>query len=355
MIRRFNISLILVPAIVFLFGFVTLLSTSPSLIRSHTLMFMLGEIAFVVFASIDYSIYKYIWKYIYFLGALLLFITDLFAEFRFGAARWLELGSLSIQTSELAKIALIFALSAYLVEQRKRLNEPRNLFVLGGMVCLYIILVFTQPDLGTSVVLFLTAVGLVFYAGLNRAYILTGLFIVGIFSAPLWRILKDYQKDRILVFLNPQLDVLGSGYNVMQSLIAIGSGGFWGKGFGQGTQANLQFLPAYWTDFIFASFAEEWGFAGVGIFITIFTLLLFMLLSLAHSCQDEFGKLVCLGIFLVFFTQFTINVGMNLGVLPVTGVTLPLVSYGGSSMIVSMAMLGVAYNVWSKQVRGKFI
>jgi rod shape determining protein RodA len=295
---------------------------------------------------LDYSIFKYIWKYLYVFGALFLIITFLFAEFRSGSARWLTLGSVNFQTSEFAKLTLVVSLASYISDKRKSINSAKTLFFIFLMTIIYVLLIFNQPDLGTSLVVITVALGVLFYAGLKKVYFVVSLLVAGIFSAPLWSVLKDYQQRRIIVFLNPQLDVLGSGYNVIQSIIAIGSGGLTGKGFGQGTQANLKFLPAYWTDFIFASFAEEWGFIGVFVFISLFTFLLFWILKIANETGDLFGKLICIGVFMIFFIQFVINVGMNLGIMPVTGVTLPLVSYGGSSMLFSMIMLGIVHNVW---------
>ena len=348
MIKKINVPLLLLPTLVFIFGFITLLSTSPSLIKNHVLFFTAGLGFYFIFMMIDYSIYKYIWKYLYVFGAVLLFMTNFFAEFRSGSARWLALGPLTLQTSEIAKIILIIALASFIIEQKKVLNSMKNIVLVALMALIYVLLIFFQPDLGTSFVIMMISGGVLFYAGLSKIYLLIGLLLVGILSAPIWNVLKDYQRNRILVFLNPQLDVLGSGYNVIQSIIAVGSGGLLGKGFGHGTQSTLQFLPAYWTDFIFASFAEEWGFIGVFIFISVYVLMLYWLLRLANGIDDLFGKLLCVGVFMVFFAQFTINVGMNLGVMPVTGVTLPLVSYGGSSMVVSMMMLGIIQNIWAK-------
>jgi len=348
MLKKYNLPLIILPITIFVFGFITLLSTSPSLVKNHILFFVVGVAFYFVFAVVDYSVYKYIWKQAYVLGALLLFITILFAEFRSGSARWLALGSINFQTSEFAKLVLIISVSAYITEHWQNLNSLKTITYISVMTALYVLLIFMQPDLGTSLVVMALVGGILFYAGLKKIYVLVSVLLLGVFSAPLWGMLKEYQKRRITVFLNPQLDVLGSGYNVIQSIIAIGSGGLSGKGFGQGTQANLKFLPAYWTDFIFASFAEEWGFLGVLLFISIFAFFLFWILKTANEVKDVYGKLLCMGVFMVFFTQFTVNVGMNLGIMPVTGVTLPLVSYGGSSMLFSMSMIGMVHNIWQK-------
>jgi len=346
MLKKYNLPLIILPILIFVFGLITLLSTSPSLVSNHILFFILGLAFYFIFASIDYSVYEYLWKYLYIAGAVFLITTVLFAEFRSGSARWLSLGSINFQTSEFAKLTLVLSLASYISQRKQDVNNIKTILFVLLMTSVYTLLIFIQPDLGTSLDGILLAVGILFYAGLKKVYILVSILLAGVFSAPIWNMLKDYQQRRITVFLNPQLDVLGSGYNVIQSIIAIGSGGVMGKGFGQGTQANLKFLPAYWTDFIFASFAEEWGFVGVFLFITLFTILLFWILNIANQAKDLHGKLICVGVFMVFFVQFLVNVGMNLGIMPVTGVTLPLVSYGGSSMFFSMVMLGIVHNVW---------
>jgi rod shape determining protein RodA len=184
-----------------------------------------------------------------------------------------------------------------------------------------------------------------FFAGLDKWYFIISFLALGIFSSPLWGILKDYQKKRMLVFLNPSLDVLGSGYNVIQAQIAVGSGGLFGKGFGHGTQSQLNFLPAHWTDFAFASFSEEWGFVGVALMVLLFLLLLIVLMLIYKRTQNGGGSLIVGGVFAVFLTQFLINVGMNLGVMPVTGIPLPFISYGGSSILVSLLLLGLVQSV----------
>jgi len=207
-------------------------------------------------------------------------------------------------------------------------------------------LVVVQPDLGTTIILLLIFVGMLFYAGVNKIYFVLAFVVLGLFSSPIWANLHDYQKERIIVFLNPTLDVAGSGYNVIQSTIAIGSGGLLGRGFGHGTQTHLQFLPVYWTDFIFAAFAEEWGLVGVVCILVFYAALLVSVLRISFKVESSFGSLLCAGVFILFFSQFGINVGMNLGILPVTGIPLPLVSYGGSSLVTSLFLLGLVQSVW---------
>lgn len=350
MLRKLNVLLLVLPFVLFSFGFVTLLSTNSGLVKAHIVSFALGYILFVVCSYFDYTVYKYIWVYIYVLCVALLAVTYFLAEQRFGSVRWLDFGFFTFQTSEFAKFALVLSIPVIAINRLGEINTFKTLFILGVTLALPVGFVLLQPDLGTSLVMLSVFVGVLFFAGLSKVYFFVCALIFGIFSAPIWHFLHDYQKNRILIFLNPQLDVLGSGYNVIQSMIAVGSGGLVGKGFGRGTQANLSFLPAHWTDFIFASFAEEWGFIGVMLLITAFLLLFLVILNTCLKSDDLFGKLICVGVFMVFFTQFTINIGMNLGIMPVTGITLPLVSYGGTSMIFSLALLGIVNNIWAKHM-----
>jgi rod shape determining protein RodA len=213
------------------------------------------------------------------------------------------------------------------------------------------VLVFIQPDLGTTLVLFSVLIGILFYSGMNKWYFLLLILVFGLLSNPIWNMLQDYQKQRIMVYINPQLDTQGSGYNVIQSLIAIGSGGLIGQGYSKGTQTHLNFLPAYWTDFVFASYTEEWGLVGVLILFLIYFLLLYLIIYLISKTTDVYGKLIGFGIFTTILVQFIINVGMNLGLLPVTGIPLPLMSSGGSSMIVSLIMFGLLQSIWVREGR----
>ena len=308
--------------------------------------FLAGLVVYFVALYVDYKLLRYLWKPIYIVGLFLLLITYMLGEVRSGSARWINLVFISIQPSELAKIVLVIFIASFVSYYHVSLNKPKRLAFLGALLVPLFFLVFIQPDLGTTLTLIAVTLGMLFFTNLNKLYYLVLFIIGGISSAPVWNLLQDYQKNRILVFLNPQMDVLGSGYNVIQSLIAVGSGGWLGKGFSHGTQTHLNFLPAHWTDFIFASFAEEWGFVGVLVFLVLYMALLLTLLYMVFRVKDNFGMLLCAGVFFVFFVQFVINVGMNLGLMPVTGLPLPLVSYGGSSLLVSMCLLGIAQSVW---------
>jgi rod shape determining protein RodA len=346
--KRFNtdLSLLLFPVLLFSLSFFTLLSSVPKYAYSQLFNFLVGILAFLVISRIDCNVYRYFAKYFYMGILIVLLFTYILGEIRLGAARWLNFGLFTVQPSEFAKLALIIFISSLLVRQNSLAFKNVVKYI---SVCLpAVILVVLQPDLGTSIILMLILTLEFWYAGLSNIYFLLFFIIFGSLSSPLWNALHDYQQKRILIFLNPSLDTLGAGYNVIQALIAVGSGGLWGRGFGNGSQVHFGFLPSHWTDFILASFAEEWGYIGLLFFLFIYLALLYKLLKVSFGSKDAFSSLVAFGIFVVFFFQFVINTGMNLGVLPVTGIPLPLMSYGGSSLLVSMVMLGISNSILSK-------
>ncbi len=344
--KKFNPILVLFPFLIFLLGFITLYSVNPSNAQSQFLYFLFGFLIYLLISLLDYSVLASFWKQFYFLNLFLLVLVFVLGRTAFGSTRWLTLFGFSIQPSEFAKFTLILMLGALISQKPSRLHNIKGLFQLLVPFIAFFVAVVIQPDLGTSLILFATFFGVLFYMGLSKIWFLAGLSLIGILSSPIWSFLKDYQRERILVFLNPQLDNLGSGYNVVQSLIAAGSGGIFGKGFGQGSQSHLEFLPAYWTDFIFASFSEEWGFLGLSVLLLFFTILLGSILFVSRKSENTLGVALCVGVFITLFFQFFINVGMNLGIMPVTGIPLPLMTYGGSSLITNMAMLGLVQSVW---------
>ncbi len=344
--RRYNWRVFLLPGLIFSLGFTTLLSVAPKQAHSQALFFLLGIVVYLVSSLSNYQYLLRFWKLVYLFVLGLLALTFMLGHVVGGSARWLSFGGFVFQPSELAKIALLFLLAHFVDQYKDFPKNFRSLVVFGLLVLPYIALVLIQPDLGTTIVLILLVVGTLFFLGIDRYLILLGLGVLGVLSDPVWTHLHAYQKRRILVFLNPKIDVLGAGYNVMQSLIAIGSGGLLGKGFGRGTQSHLAFLPAYWTDFIFASYSEEWGFVGVTILLGFYFALLWTLLQITYSASSRAGRVLGFGIFIIFLVQVVINVGMNLGIMPVTGIPLPLMTYGGSSMLVNMFLLGLAQNIW---------
>lgn len=348
-LKYLNVSLLTSHVLLFIIGLVTLFSTSPDLAREQLIFFVIGIVVYFIILTQDFYLLRYVWKPMYIFQILLLLLTYIIGEIRMGATRWIDLWFVTFQPSELAKVVLLVTLASLIVGYGKHFGRAVNLLKIILISAPLLVLVLLQPDLGTTIVLFSILTGLLFYSGLNKLYIVVLFAIFGILSSPIWNMLHDYQKQRILVFINPQLDILGSGYNVIQSLIAIGAGGLTGQGFSRGTQTHLNFLPAHWTDFIFASYSEEWGFVGVIIFLFLYLILLFSILNTASKVKNPFGSIIAFGVFVIFFVQFLVNTGMNLGIMPVTGIPLPLVSYGGTSMLVSCILLGLTQRIWMSE------
>lgn len=259
-----------------------------------------------------------------------------------GAQSWFSLGFASFQPTDLAKLALIFLLAKYLAKRHVEIAHIRHIIVSGLYALIPTVLVLLQPDLGSALVLSGIWFCLVLVSGISKkhlALVLGGAFVTFVFA---WVfVFAPYQKDRIKTFIDPLSDIRGSGYNVYQSQIAIGSGGIFGKGVGFGTQSRLEFLPEHQTDFIFAAFAEEWGFIGVFVVLGLFLLFLWRLLSIALTSATNFELFAVLGIIFLFLIHIVVNVGMNLGIMPVTGIPLPFMSYGGSHLLTEWVALGV--------------
>jgi rod shape determining protein RodA len=263
-----------------------------------------------------------------------------------GSRRWINLGVLKLEPSEIAKLAVVLVMVHYLREEPPRGGwRAHQMIIPAILLAIPAVLVLKQPDLGTALILVLITGTLIFVSGLNwrtMAVVLLGTVL----AAPVsWHYLKPYQRERLVSFVNPQSDPLGSGYHIIQSEIAIGSGGSWGKGLFNGTQARLNFLPEQTTDFIFAVYAEEFGFAGSMLLLGLYAALISRGLWIAQHARDRFGALLALGVSGVIFWQVAINVGMASGMLPVVGITLPLVSYGGSSMIAMMTAAGLLISI----------
>jgi len=278
------------------------------------------------------------------LTVALLVCVPLFGKTIYGARRWLDLGFFNFQPSEVAKISMLL-LGAKLLSKGQR---PLDWGMLFGVMFLGLIpagLIILQPDLGSGLSVLMLLGGMIMYRGLQKR-VLKPLFITLPLLLPLsWFFLHDYQKQRILTFLNPGSDPLGSGYHILQSQIAIGSGRMWGKGFLAGTQSQLRFLPEKHTDFAIAVFGEEWGFVGCIILLSLFCLFLYQIFLTAQEAKDRFGSFLAAGVFFYFFWLVLINMGMVLGLMPVVGIPLPFISYGGSAMVVNLCLIGVVMNV----------
>ena len=284
---------------------------------------------------------------IYFFSLLLLVGVLFFGKYVAGSRRWLIVGPITIQPSEIVKITVIIVLSSYYSKHANIKGLTfKELVTPAILVFIPFLLVVRQPDLGTSLLIVLIAASITMFVKIERR---TLIYIIGACTTTLplvwWFFLKGYQKLRILTFLNPDRDPLGAGYHIIQSKIAIGSGMIIGKGFLKGTQNALSFLPEQHTDFILSVLAEEWGFAGTGLILLIYLLLIIWGLNIAHGCRDSFGTILSVGVTAMIFWQVFINVGMIMGLMPVVGVPLPLISYGGSSVVTVMIGIGILMNV----------
>jgi len=311
--------------------------------------FGVGLVALVVIASIDYRRLVRAAPALYLLGLAGLGAVFVLGRTVSGARRWIVWGPLSVQPSEIFKICFVL-MAVWVITSRWAQPVGRTAVALTlPIVAVPALLIVKQPDLGTAVMLFPVLVILLVGAGM-RLRLLGGLALAGVAAAPLaWLVLRDYQRERILVFLDPLRDPLGSAYNVIQAKIAIGSGQLLGKGVAGATQSRLAFLPERHTDFIFAVFAETWGFVGCLVLLVCYVLLLLRGFDIAASAREPVGRLVALGATSLLATQVLINVGMVTGLLPVVGIPLPLMSYGGSSMLASLMALGLLLSVRMRQ------
>lgn len=278
-------------------------------------------------------------------GVLLLVAVLLFGEVGKGAQRWLDIGPVTIQPSELMKLAVPMMIAWYVNQQAIPIKLGRLLIALA-LVLVPVLLIAKQPDLGTSLLVASAGIFVIFLAGLSWRLIAAAAIVVAAFLPVLWMFLMhDYQRQRVLTFLNPERDPLGSGYHIIQSKIAIGSGGIDGKGWLQGTQSQLEFLPERHTDFIFAVFSEEFGLIGVVLLLALYAFIILRGLIISLRAQDIFSKLLGGALTLTFFVYVFVNIGMVSGLLPVVGVPLPLISYGGTSMVTLLAGFGIIMSI----------
>ncbi len=259
-----------------------------------------------------------------------------------GAQSWFDLGFFSFQPVDPIKLVVILILAKYFSRRHIEIADVRHILVSGFYVFVIFILVFLQPDFGSAIIIFFVWLGMVLVSGISKKHLLAVFFMGLICFGGLWMfVFKPYQKDRIKNFVNPLTDIRGTGYNAYQSMIAVGSGQVWGKGIGYGTQSKLQFLPEYQTDFIFAAFAEEWGFIGVILLFLLYGIIFWRMLSIAFKGGTNFEILFGVGLTILFLVHSIIHIGMNIGLLPVTGNTLPFMSYGGSHLLAEFLGLGM--------------
>ena len=282
--------------------------------------------------------------WLYGLGLALLVAVLLVGDVGKGAQRWLDLGFIRFQPSEMMKLAVPMMVAWYLSDKRLPPSNLR-LLIAGALIVIPVVLIAVQPDLGTSLLIASAGFFALFLAGLSWK-LLGGLSLLAAAGAPvLWHFMHDYQRQRVITFLNPEQDPLGTGYHIIQSKIAIGSGGLFGKGWLNGTQAHLEFLPERSTDFIFAVLGEEFGLFGIGVMVMIYSFIIVRSLYIAAQAQDTYARLLGGSLAMTFFIYFIVNTGMVTGLLPVVGLPLPLVSYGGTSMVTLMAGFGILMSI----------
>ncbi len=349
-LRELNWLFVLVVCAVAGIGFVVLYSAAGGELdpwaSTQMIRFAVGLALMLAIALVDLRYWMAAAYPLFVLGLLSLLAVEFFGVSGMGGQRWLDLGVMRVQPAEFIKLALVLAMARYF----HGLNLPethklRSLVVPIVLIILPAALVVRQPDLGTTLMLVSAGVGMIFLSG-AKIWIFGAGALAAIVSVPItWRFLRDYQQDRILTFFNPENDPLGAGYQIMQSKIALGSGGIFGKGFLQGTQSHLNFLPEMKTDFIFTVLAEEFGMIGGLTLLGLYVIILGYGVYVSFTCRSQFGRLLAVGVSGTLFLYVFINIAMVMGLLPVVGVPLPLVSYGGSSMLTMLVGCGLILSV----------
>ncbi len=362
LLKNFDYQLLLIMLAISFYGLLVLSSATQGVssgehffyVKKQATWLTAGIGVLLITISINY-LHMYRWSWYLYAGNLAILIAVLFVgKEDVGAYRWIDLKVFDFQPSELAKIIIILTLARFLVDNEEKLKNFVSLFPFLLHVSLPMLLIFLQPDLGTALVFIAILFGMLYMAGVpwKNLLIIAG---AGLALSPLfWMRLLDYQKLRLLVFLNPDLDPLKFGYQLKQSMIAIGSGGLAGKGLYQGSQARLQFLPAQHTDFIFSVLGEECGFLGALLLLLLYFLLIYRIFKIGSLAKDKYGVLVCTGIATMMLFQILVNIGMTLSIMPVTGLPLPFMSYGGNSLFLNMLSIGVVLNIGMRRHKIQF-
>ncbi len=327
-------------------GLITMKSfTEETPFFSHQLMWI--AISFVVFFILSYIDFRFLKRtdvlvVLFSFFSILLLLLFAVGHVSNGAQSWFSFGGFSFQPSDMMKLVVIMMLAKYFSRRHVEIDNFKHIFISGLYALIPFLLVFLQPDFGGAMIIFFIWFGMTLISGISRKYLLVVLGCAAITFALLWGfVFQPYQKARVVNFIQPLSNIQGSGYNVYQSTIAVGSGQVFGKGVGFGTQSRLKFLPEYQTDFIFAAFAEEWGFVGAIILFLLLGLIIWRILHIALLGATNFEILYGIGLAVYFMSHFIINIGMNIGIMPVTGITLPFMSYGGSHLLTEFIGLGI--------------
>lgn len=367
-IKTYDIVLLIIPLLLLAVGIAVIYSLifgtgESNLVVKQGISAIIGIAVMIPISFFDYRFFRGTSWIFYFITLLLLVYVDFFGVAAGGAMRWIDLGFFQLQPSEIAKVFLILSLSSFFCSKIGKLKW-RDILLSVFIMIPPLLLILKEPDLGTALVTIFIYVVLLFVSRPSRAQsliissviILLGVSMVlaALNVKPFSFFLHDYQRNRILTFIDPNLDPYGKGYNVRQAQITIGSGGIMGKGLGRGSQSQLQFLPKAHTDFIFAGIAESFGFLGTAVFLGLFAYLIVEIINVAHVARDNFGILVAYGTASMLLFQILINVGMNLGLAPVTGIPLPFASSGGSALIAYLFMLGIVQSVFVRHKKISF-
>lgn len=344
--KNFDWLVVLAITTLLLLGLTMVGSVAAGLWPQQATHALFGVLFFFLVSRLDYRIFQKLAGWLFLTTLLALLSTFLFGQLTRGSIRWIQIGGFTFQPSEMVKPLLILIFASFISSQAA--FSLRLFFLNLFLIFVPVLLIFRQPDLGSSLVVIFVWGTIIFASGLAWRWLLGGLAVAAASLPVVWQFLKGYQKERIYTFLRPFSDPLGAGYNMIQSIVAVGSGQLIGRGLGRGTQSHLRFLPERHTDFIFASLAEELGLVGAGLLILAYGLLLWRILKVSQNSADNFGFLICIGVFSLISFQFFINISMNLGLVPITGITLPLVSYGGSSLMATMISLGLVESVARK-------
>ncbi len=360
-LRRINYGLIMLVTACCAIGFAMLYSAAGGDIepwaQRHLVRYLVGLLGIIILSVTNIRLF-FKGAYIFYgISVMLLVFVEVAGETGMGAQRWIDLGLIRFQPSELMKISVIIVLARYFhIRSYHQIGNPLHLAIPAFLILLPVALVIKQPDLGTAVMIALSGLVIFFIAGV-RIWKFILLFLGGIALVPIiWQSLLDYQKKRILTFLSPETDPLGAGYHLMQSKIALGSGGLYGKGFIQGSQSHLNFLPEIQTDFIFTMLAEEFGLLGGLVVLFLFFLISSYGLILSFFMVNKFARLLTIGMTTTLFFYVFINTGMVMGLLPIVGVPLPFISYGGSALLTSMTAIGliISCHVHRDVIIGRF-
>jgi rod shape determining protein RodA len=348
---KYSLPLYVLGATLSIIGIVTMhvFEGGGGLSEKQLLWLLIGTVVYFVVSFLDVRVIRgtsFI-MLMYGISIALLVLLFLVSPIQ-GAKSWFSLGPLSFQPADFAKLALLALLARYFSRRHMEIKHMSHILLSGVYAGIPIFLILIQPDLGTAVIMMTVWFALVLISGLSKKHLFFAIIVGLVVASSLWFFgLKEYQRTRIVAFINPAADIRGSGYNSYQAMIAVGSGQVAGKGIGYGTQSELRFLPEYESDFIFAAFAEEWGFFGVVLVFILFTLLCLQLVVIALRSATNFDAFFTLGVLVLFSAHFFVHVGINLGLLPVTGTTIPFMSSGGSHLLLEFTLLGIVSSLAS--------